>query len=99
MTIKNTNTTEKGNFKAIENNLQAGILTYIWDGENKIIIEHTVVAPLFEGKGIGRQLVMAAVEFAREKGVKIEPICPFAMAVFEKKKDIQDVLAYPFQDN
>ena len=35
---------------------------------------------------------MATVNFARQKNVKIQPDCPYAKSVFEKDKEIQDVL-------
>jgi len=37
-----------------------------------------------EGKGLGKQLMNAAVAFAREKHIKILPLCLFAKAVFNK---------------
>ena len=32
------------------------------------------------------------MEVAREKNIKIMPLCPFAAAMFKKLTDIQDVL-------
>ncbi len=61
-------------------------------GEDKMIIEHTEVNPGNEGKGLGKKLVTKAVEFARKKGIKIIPICPFAKKVFEKTPEFGDVL-------
>lgn len=34
---------------------------------------------------------MKSVAFAREQGVKILPLCPFAKAVFDKNEEIADV--------
>jgi uncharacterized protein len=67
-------------------------MTYVWAGNDKIIIDHTQVGASLVGKGIGKQLVHKAVEFAREKNIKIMPLCPFAKAVFDKVSDYQDVL-------
>lgn len=83
---------QKGAFTAQEGNVRAGEMTYSWAGTDKIIIDHTDVNPEFKGQGIGKVLVMAAVGFAREKGIKILPLCPFAKATFDKNPDIQDVL-------
>lgn len=71
---------------------EAGLMAYTWTGEHKFIIDHTEVSPGFSGQGIGKKLVMAAVEFARERGGKILPLCPFAKSVFEKTQTIRDVL-------
>jgi uncharacterized protein len=45
-----------------------------------------------KGKGAGKELVSKSVEFAREKGIKIVPVCSFAKGVFDKTKEFQDVL-------
>lgn len=92
MTITQNNGEKKGAFIAIEEGIQAGEMTYSWAGADKFIIDHTEVDPSFGGKGVGKQLVMAAVEYAREKGIKILPLCPFAKKVFDKTPEIADVL-------
>ncbi|MCB0509781.1 MAG: N-acetyltransferase, partial [Bacteroidetes bacterium] len=56
------------------------------------IIDHTEVDPAFGGRGLGQELLMALVNMAREKKIKIIPLCPFANAQFKKQSDIQDVL-------
>lgn len=91
MEITQENGIKNGIFKAIENHTVAGEMTYVWAGENKFIIDHTEVFPDFDGKGVGKKLVMAAVEYARANNFKIMPLCPFAKAVFERTKEIQDV--------
>ncbi len=93
MEVIQENNEKNGVFKAFENGVEAGNMTYVWAGENKIIIDHTGVKEEFNGKGVGKKLLMAAVNFARDKGIKIMPLCPFAKANFEKNTDIQDVLA------
>jgi predicted GNAT family acetyltransferase len=37
-------------------------------------------------------LAMKAVEYARDKHIKILPLCPFARSVFDKSPEIADVL-------
>ncbi len=92
MQIEQTDNEKKGAFKALDNGRQIGIMTYTRDGNTKLIIDHTEVDKGYEGKGIGKQLVMQAVDFARSKHLKILPRCPFANAVFKRTKNIQDVL-------
>jgi predicted GNAT family acetyltransferase len=67
-------------------------MTFVFAGEDKIIIDHTEVNPGNEGKGFGKQMVSMAVEYAREKGLKIIPLCPFAKSVFDKVSEFRDVL-------
>ena len=92
MKIEQYNTDKNGFFKAMENYDEAGVLTYVWAGPDKIIIDHTEVNSGFEGNGIGKQLVLEAVKYARENKIKILPLCPYAKSVFDKDKDLHDVL-------
>lgn len=92
ITIKRSEEGHKGQFTAFVQEEQAGLMTYTWTGDDRFIIDHTEADPKFKGKGVGKQLVLAAVEYAREKGVSIIPLCPFAQHVFDKTTEIQDVL-------
>lgn len=83
---------ERGVFKVKNGTAEIGKMSYVWVGDNKIIIDHTEVEPDFEARGIGTQMVMKAVSFARDKHIKILPLCPFTKKVFAKNKDITDVL-------
>ncbi|MDT3738817.1 MAG: GNAT family N-acetyltransferase [Candidatus Kapabacteria bacterium] len=91
MEIMHKDDGSKGQFFIEQDGKILAKLTYVWDG-NKIIIDHTVVDSSLSGKGIGKQLVRKAVELARDKKIKIIPLCSFAKAVFDKVEDFQDVL-------
>ncbi|GAA6768802.1 GNAT family N-acetyltransferase [Flavobacterium johnsoniae] len=92
MEIQQINDTRRGYFEAIEDGKEAGKMTYTWAGDSKFIIDHTEVSPEFNGKGVGKKLVMAAVDYARANNLKIIPLCPFAKSVFDKVEEIRDVL-------
>ena len=92
MEIQQINDTRRGYFEAIEDGKEAGKMTYTWAGDSKFIIDHTEVSPDFNGKGVGKKLVMATVEYARANNLKIIPLCPFAKSVFDKVEEIRDVL-------
>ena len=93
MEIKQHNTEKNGDFYVEENGKTLAIMTYVYAGDQKFIIDHTEVKEGGEGKGLGKKLVHAAVEFARSKGYTILPLCPFAKSVFEKTPDYADVRA------
>lgn len=93
MEIQQINDTRKGYFEAVEDGKEAGKMTYTWAGDSKFIIDHTEVSPDFNGKGVGKKLVLAAVDYARANNVKIIPLCPFAKSVFDKVEEIRDVLS------
>lgn len=82
----------KGFAIAKENDQTAGKMTYSRPSSTFIIIDHTEVEPKFKGKGIGKKLLYKIVEMAREKQIKILPLCPFAHAMFKEMDDIKDVL-------
>ncbi|WP_343588833.1 GNAT family N-acetyltransferase [Flavobacterium sp.] len=92
MEIQQINDTRRGYFEAVEDGKEAGKMTYTWAGDSKFIIDHTEVSPDFNGKGVGKKLVIAAVDYARANNVKIIPLCPFAKSVFDKVPEIHDVL-------
>lgn len=52
---------------------------------------HTEVDPAYGGQGIARKLVAQVVQEARNKGVKIDPICSYAQKEFHRNPDYQDV--------
>jgi predicted GNAT family acetyltransferase len=58
-----------------------------------VILEHTEVSESLRGQGVARKLVEAAVVWARQSGVKLVPLCPFAKAVFDREPTFHDVLA------
>ena len=67
-------------------------MTFVFAGEQQIIIDHTEVSPGNNGIGFGRKMTEKAVEFARQKGISILPLCPFAKSVFDKTPEFRDVL-------
>jgi uncharacterized protein len=58
----------------------------------KIMFTHTEVPEAHEGKGIGTVLIRFALDAARERGLKVIPICPFFAAYMQKNADVQDLL-------
>ena len=76
---------KRGRFVGYVDGTFAGEMTFVWAGASKFIIDHTGVDPQFGGRGIGRGLVHSAVAFAREKGVRILPLCPFAKMIFDRE--------------
>ncbi len=82
----------KGYALAKEDDKRAGMMTYSVAGPELIIIDHTEVEPAYNGKGVGKQMLYKIVAMAREKDVKIIPLCPFAAMMFKKSEDIKDVL-------
>lgn len=72
---------------------ELGRLTYtIQPEDNKLIISFVNVYPKFEGKGYGKHIVKAAIEFAREHQWKVYPHCSYAKTVMTSMDDVSDIL-------
>lgn len=60
--------------------------------EGIIMFTHTEVPPEHEGKGVGSALIRAGLRAARERGLKVIPICPFFAAYMQRHEEEQDLL-------
>lgn len=93
MEITHENNAEGGFFLAKEDNKRMGFLSYEWASDTEFAILHTVVEEAFQGKGVARALLNSAVDFARENGFKIQPLCPYAQKVFGRDSSYDDINA------
>jgi predicted GNAT family acetyltransferase len=66
-------------------------MTYRRIGESRVLIDHTLVDPRWRGKGVARQLLDAAVEWARRSGTKLEASCSYVVAQFARDPTLRDV--------
>ena len=92
LTIKHTESERSGIFEAWLDDVHVGELTYQRPIPERMIIDHTCVFEGFEGQGIARQLVMAAVDFARQNARTIIPVCSYARKVLTRTDKEKDVL-------
>lgn len=58
----------------------------------EIIFTHTEVPEAHGGKGLGTALIRAGLAAARERGLKVIPLCPFFAAYMQKHEEVQDLL-------
>lgn len=56
-------------------------------------IEYVEVSPELRGKGLGRQLVAKAVEFAKDTQLRVVPICSYARAVIVRDPAMSPLLS------
>lgn len=62
-----------------------------------IVYPHTVVPEAIGGQGIGEALATYAMDYARERGLKIKPYCPFIARFMKDNLDqYGDLLADGF---
>lgn len=67
-------------------------IVFHWSGPEKMVIDHTEVDDSLKGQGVGQALVARAAAYAREKGAKIRPLCPYARHVMNKDPEYGDLL-------
>ena len=91
MLIEQKDNGKKGAFFINEDEELLAQMTYVWAGDHQFIIDHTEVSDKLAGKGVGKQLVNAAVSFARSNGHKIIAVCPFAKKILERSDEYRDV--------
>lgn len=102
ITIQHQETGKKGIFEAwmraaeegsCTEPVQVGEMTYQRPTLQRMIINHTRVFDGFEGRGIARQMVLAAVDFARANNRQIVPVCSYARTLLTRKDEYKDILA------
>lgn len=91
-TVQNKNDGKRGAFFIEDDGKEIGLMHYIFSGPDKFIIDHTEVNDEYAGKGLGKKLVKAGVDFAREHKMKILPYCPYAKKIFSITPAYADVL-------
>lgn len=85
------NEKHRGAFTISEDGDQLGEMEIAISGNN-LIAYHTEVTPKAEGKGIAKKLLAAMVAHAREKNLKVVPLCPFVHAQFKRHAaDYEDI--------
>ncbi|MEY9845824.1 GNAT family N-acetyltransferase [Streptacidiphilus sp. MAP5-3] len=66
-----------------------GFTSYVRN-DDRVIYQHTVVGPAYEGLGIGGLLARTAVEDGRRRGIKVQVTCPFIKAWLTRHPEYQD---------
>lgn len=92
MVIQHKQVGTKGLFYVGQEGAIIAELAYNMTPTGNMVIEHTEVDDSLKGKNVGHELVETAVNYARNQGIKIIPICPFARSLFQKIKEWDDVL-------
>jgi len=59
----------------------------------RLYIDSAYTPEEYRGRGIATRLMLAAIEYARGKRLKIVPICSFAVRFFDKHPEYGDMLA------
>jgi Predicted acetyltransferase len=66
--------------------------------QGKMYLISTYTPPQHRGKGVAKKLVERALEIARNRGLKVVPICSYATYYFLKNKEAREVLDEPYRN-
>lgn len=92
LTIQRTDDGQLGAFKLLINDEEVGRMDFRWETPDVFVITHTEVSPEHKGEGLGKELLAAAVDYARQKGKKIRPECSFVATYFTRyEEEYKDV--------
>lgn len=72
---------------------EVAFIEYILTTENVMYLTHTEVPVALEGKGLGGSIVFKALNYIKEKGYTLAPLCPFVAAYLKKHPEWQSLLA------
>jgi hypothetical protein len=61
----------------------------------RITFLHTRTEPSFEGRGVAGGLARAALEDARQRGLRVTPVCPFFSAYIDRHPAYADLVGPP----
>lgn len=89
--IKHKESDRRGMFYMEDDKGITSELTYSIQDNGIMVIDHTETRQELEGRGLASRLVKKSVEFAREKSMKVDPLCPFAEVQFDENEDYQDI--------
>lgn len=59
------------------------VAEYMQHGKN-LVFTHTEVPAAYEGRGIAAKLAYTALEYARDNGYKVQPLCPFIRSYIKR---------------
>jgi len=76
----------------IDNDL--AYIDYKWY-QDVLILLYIFVPPAYRGKSISTALIQHALEYAKEKGVKIKIFCPYIAKYVRMHPEYQGLLANP----
>jgi len=60
--------------------------------DNRMNLYHTYTDPELRGKGLAAKVVIAALEYAKENNLKIEPGCTYVQSFISRHKEYEELV-------
>ncbi|BDH63428.1 N-acetyltransferase [Lysinibacillus sp. PLM2] len=61
--------------------------------ENVMVMNHTFVSDVLRGQGVAKKLLDKAASYARENNYKMEAVCSYVVAAFDRSNEYDDIKA------
>lgn len=61
-------------------------------GKKALNIKHTYVDPESRGKGYAAYLMKYAIDFAKDRNLKVKPMCAYSTKYFDTHPELDDIL-------
>lgn len=82
---------ERHEFELLVDGEHAGLISYR-DNHDVRAMPHTEVDAKFEGRGLSKPLIQAALDQTREEGLKVLPMCPAISRYIQKNLQYADLV-------
>jgi uncharacterized protein len=92
MDVTVRNAPERRRYEAVLDDEVAGFSRYFLDGD-LVVFTHTEVDDRFEGRGVGTDLVRAALDDVRASGRHVVARCPFVRSWIGRHPQYADLVA------
>ena len=82
---------DRNRFEILLDGIPVGFANYRLQ-PGRIVFVHTEIQPEFEGRGLGSQLARAVLDTARERGLAVQPDCPFIAEYIGEHPEYADLV-------
>jgi uncharacterized protein len=82
---------QRGAFVLERDGRRVAEMTYRRVGDSHVVVDHTFVDPSLRGQGVARQLLDAAVAWARQTDTKLSATCSYVVVQFARDDSLRDV--------
>ena len=86
------NNTDRSRYELFDDGRLVGIADYRVDGRT-VVFPHTEIAPSLRGRGLGAELVRAALDDVRGSGRTVVPACWYVAQFIDEHPEYRDLLA------
>ena len=86
---------KKSRYEIEEDGERVGMLAYyLAEAEGEMSLVHAEIDPAHGGRGLGSRLTVGALNDARERGLRVRPLCPFVVEYIARHPgEWDDILA------